>query len=206
MFVKRIYDIVFSTIGLFISSPIILIAVIMVRLSSKGRGILIQKRVGIEERLFDCYKIRTMYYDTPLLPTHMMPSSQITPLGKLLRKTRIDELPQFLNVLKGEMSLVGPRPCLPTQLSLINARKRVGVLKVRPGITGLAQVLGVDMSDARKLSRIDSLYVRKRTLLLDAKILVVTILGTIMFRRGQIIRNSNKCLNLRVKGNHSKEN
>lgn len=109
-------------------------------------GFRITKR-GRNGKLFACHKLRTMYQGTPVLPTHEAPASSVTGVGKALRMTKIDELPQLWNVLKGEMSLVGARPCLPTQTELLERRRQLGVLSALPGITGLAQTRGIDMSD-----------------------------------------------------------
>lgn len=177
---KRVLDVVLSLIGIVFAAPIIMIAIIIVRINSIGPGILIQSRIGREGKLFDCYKIRTMYVDTPALPTHETSASYITPIGHKLRKYKIDELPQLINVLKGDMSLVGPRPCLPNQIALIKLREEEGVLKIRPGITGLAQVLNVNMTDPKLLSSIDAEYAHERTLLGDIQIIVRTILKPII--------------------------
>ena len=104
-------------------------------------------------------------------------ASAVTSLGELLRRFKIDELPQLWNVLLGDMSLVGPRPCLPSQAELVEARKRLGVFTVRPGITGLAQVSGVDMSDANRLAEIDAQYVRTQSLVGDLRLIWATLRG-----------------------------
>lgn len=108
------------------------------------------------------------------VPTHQAAAAHVTALGKLLRQSKLDELPQLWNVLQGEMSLVGPRPCLPTQVELIDQRRRRGVLNIRPGITGLAQVRGIDMSDPVLLAEIDAEYLRIRSFAVDLKILFRT--------------------------------
>jgi O-antigen biosynthesis protein WbqP len=118
-----------------------------------------------------------MYSGTLNLPTHQVDAASVTPLGKQLRRFKIDELPQLINVLAGDMSLVGPRPCLPTQVELVEARRRLGVLDVLPGITGLAQVKGVDMSDAVRLAEIDAQYVRTHSFLGDFKLIFATLRG-----------------------------
>jgi O-antigen biosynthesis protein WbqP len=107
---------------------------------------------------FRCHKLRTMYAGTASMPTHEVSVSRITPIGGFLRRTKLDELPQLWNVLKGEMSLVGPRPCLPAQTVLVEERRRRGVAALRPGITGTAQLRGVDMADPAKLAEIDAEY------------------------------------------------
>ena len=118
-----------------------------------------------------------MYSGTANLPTHQVEASAVTSLGELLRRFKIDELPQLWNVLLGDMSLVGPRPCLPSQAELVEARKRLGVFTVRPGITGLAQVSGVDMSDANRLAEIDGQYVRTQSLVGDLRLIWATLRG-----------------------------
>ncbi len=112
--------------------------------------------LDIMRKLFTCYKLRTMYSYTPSVGTHEVQLSSVTPIGRRLRRWKLDELPHLWNVLRGDMSLVGPRPCLPIQSELIEKRRQMGVLDFRPGITGLAQVAGVDMSDPERLANIDS--------------------------------------------------
>jgi O-antigen biosynthesis protein WbqP len=116
-----------------------------------------------------------MYVGTPSLPSHEAPANSVTSVGGILRKFKLDELPQFWNVLKGEMSLVGPRPCLPTQTELIECRKRLGVLAALPGITGLAQIRGIDMSNPKLLAETDATYLRTASFWLDLRILIGTL-------------------------------
>ncbi|RUX61049.1 sugar transferase, partial [Mesorhizobium sp. M7A.F.Ca.US.014.04.1.1] len=116
-----------------------------------------------------------MYVGTPSLPSHEAPADSVTSVGKVLRKFKLDELPQFWNVLKGEMSLVGPRPCLPTQTELIECRRRLGVLAALPGITGLAQIRGIDMSNPELLAQTDAAYLRTASFWLDLRILFGTL-------------------------------
>jgi O-antigen biosynthesis protein WbqP len=118
-----------------------------------------------------------MYSGTANLPTHEVAASAITASGEYFRRFKIDELPQLWNVLIGDMSLVGPRPCLPSQTELVEARRRLGVLEMRPGITGLAQVSGVDMSDANRLAEIDARYVRTQSVLGDFRLILATLRG-----------------------------
>src|SRR6195952_5991460 len=143
---KRSFDVLASMLLLLFCLPILLIVIIAIRLESPGPAIFRQVRVGKNGRPFTCYKLRTMYSGTATLPTHEVQASSVTVLGEYLRRFKIDELPQLCNVLIGDMSLVGPRPCLPSQTALVEARRQLGVFEVRPGITGLAQVNGVDMS------------------------------------------------------------
>jgi O-antigen biosynthesis protein WbqP len=174
---KRSFDVVACGLFLLFFWPLLLIVVIAIRLQSSGPAIFRQIRVGKNGRLFTCYKLRTMYSGTANLPTHEVQASSVTALGEYLRRFKIDELPQLCNVLVGDMSLVGPRPCLPSQTDLIAARRQLGVLAVRPGITGLAQVNGVDMSDANRLAEIDAQYVRTQSLTGDFRLIVATLRG-----------------------------
>ena len=171
----RLTEASIATVGLVVLSPIILAAAIGVRATSPGPALLAQHRVGRNEAPFRCLKLRTMWKDTRAVPTHEASAGAVTPLGRFLRRTKLDELPQLWNVLRGEMSFVGPRPCLLTQEALISARRRRGVYALRPGITGLAQVRGVDMSDPERLAAIDAEYLARRSLLLDVKILLATL-------------------------------
>jgi O-antigen biosynthesis protein WbqP len=174
---KRAFDILASALLLLICWPMLFLVLIAIRLHSPGPAIFSQSRVGKDGRLFTCYKLRTMHLGTANLPTHQVEASSVTAVGEHLRAFKIDELPQLYNVLIGDMSLVGPRPCLPTQVDLVEARRHLGVLAVRPGITGLAQVKGVDMSDAWRLARIDALYVKTQSLMGDIKLILATLRG-----------------------------
>jgi O-antigen biosynthesis protein WbqP len=158
-------------------SPILLIVIIAIRLQSPGPAIFRQVRVGKNGRPFTCYKLRTMYSGTANLPTHEVQASSVTVFGEHLRRFKVDELPQLCNVLIGDMSLVGPRPCLPSQTALVEARRQLGVFEVRPGITGLAQVNGVDMSDANRLAELDAQYVRTQSLMGDFRLILATLRG-----------------------------
>ena len=174
---KRTVDVAACALFLALFWPVLLAIVIAIWLHSPGKAIFAQARVGKNGRLFTCYKMRTMYSGTANLPTHQVEASAVTPVGELLRRYKIDELPQLWNVLAGDMSLVGPRPCLPSQTELLDARKRLGVFSVRPGITGLAQVSGVDMSDPNRLAEIDARYVRTQTVAGDLRLIWATLRG-----------------------------
>jgi O-antigen biosynthesis protein WbqP len=174
---KRVFDFLVSFLLLVLCSPILLIIIVAIRLQSSGSAIFSQARVGIKEQPFTCYKLRTMYAGTPNLPTHEVAALSVTPLGKYLRRFKFDELPQLYNVLVGDLSLVGPRPCLPSQVELVEARRRLGVFEVRPGITGLAQINGIDMSDADRLAEMDAQYVRAQSLIGDLKLIMATLRG-----------------------------
>jgi O-antigen biosynthesis protein WbqP len=174
---KRAFDVSACALFLLFCWPILLIIIVAIRLQSPGSAIFSQIRVGKDGRPFTCYKLRTMYSETANVPTHEVKASSVTALGGHLRRFKIDELPQLWNVLAGDMSLVGPRPCLPSQIELVEARRRLGVLEVRPGITGLAQVRGIDMSDPNRLAEIDARYVRTQSLLGDFRLIWATLRG-----------------------------
>jgi O-antigen biosynthesis protein WbqP len=172
---KQIFDLAGAALLLVATSPVLVLAVLAIRASSRGPAIFSQTRVGRDGRLFRCHKLRTMYVGTPSLPSHEAPANSVTSAGKVLRKFKLDELPQFWNVLKGEMSLVGPRPCLPTQTELIECRRRLGVLAAPPGITGLAQIRGIDMSNPELLAQTDAAYLKTASFWLDLRILFGTL-------------------------------
>jgi O-antigen biosynthesis protein WbqP len=174
---KRVLDVLACGLFLLFFWPVLLIVIIAIRLQSPGSAIFRQVRVGKDGRPFTCYKLRTMYSGTANLPTHEVQASAVTAFGEHLRRFKVDELPQLCNVLIGDMSLVGPRPCLPSQTALVEARRQLGVLEVRPGITGLAQVNGVDMSDANRLAEIDAQYVRTQSLIGDFRLILATLRG-----------------------------
>lgn len=151
----RLLDFVFSVLGLAVASPLLVILTIA-GLFDTGSPLFRQTRVGRHKKPFTLVKFRTMRPDTVHVATHLADASAVTPLGRFLRRTKLDELPQLWNVLKGEMSLVGPRPCLFNQQELIDARERLGVFAARPGITGLAQVNEIDMSTPELLAQTDA--------------------------------------------------
>ena len=151
----RFFDILFSFIGLLVLSPILLVLCI-IGFFDTGSPIICQERVGINKQPFNLYKFRSMYINTKSVATHLANASSITPFGRFLRKSKLDELPQLFNVLKGNMSLVGPRPNLFNQEQLMAERYARGVYNVRPGITGLAQINKIDMSTPQLLAEIDA--------------------------------------------------
>jgi Sugar transferases involved in lipopolysaccharide synthesis len=153
--VIRILDILFATLGLVFGLPF-LVAIYVVGLFDTGSPLFRQERVGRCKKPFILVKFRTMAPETKSVASHLADSSSITPVGRFLRRTKLDELPQLWNVLKGEMSLVGPRPCLFNQVELIQERESRGVLDARPGITGLAQVNDIDMSTPQLLAETDA--------------------------------------------------
>ena len=147
IFFKRVLDFLLALVGLIVLSPVFLILIVFIKLDSKGPILFKQKRVGIHKTHFEILKFRTMKIDTPKdMPTHMLanPEKYITRVGKFLRKTSLDELPQIINILKGEMSIIGPRPALWNQYDLIAERDKYGANDILPGLTGWAQVHGRD--------------------------------------------------------------
>ncbi|SMC50109.1 Sugar transferase involved in LPS biosynthesis (colanic, teichoic acid) [Fulvimarina manganoxydans] len=174
---KRFFDIAASLFGLIALGWLIGLLAILIRRESDGPGIFRQERVGRHGRTFICYKMRTMARETPNAASHETSASFVTPLGARLRRYKLDELPQLWNVLRGEMSLVGPRPCLPVQTQLIAARMAEGAFAVRPGITGPAQVRGIDMSEPERLARIDGAYARERSFFADLRLIFQTLAG-----------------------------
>jgi O-antigen biosynthesis protein WbqP len=174
---KRVVDFVAASVGLILLSPLLVLLMLVVFSETRSNPIFAQQRIGRGKKIFTCYKLRTMAASTGDMPTHLTPASAVTKSGKWLRKSKLDELPQLWNVLTGQMSLVGPRPCLPSQTALINARAATGVFEIRPGISGLAQVNGIDMSNPERLAAVDTQYVRNVSLANDANILLATIFG-----------------------------
>lgn len=174
---KRALDIILALLIALPSIPLILVFSLLIFLEDRGNPIFAQTRVGRNLEPFTLYKLRTMSIGTPMLGTHEVSAASVTRLGRFLRASKIDELPQLLNVLRGDMSFVGPRPCLYNQTELIEERKRLSVFSVVPGITGLAQVNGVDMSVPARLALWDYKYVASRTVCMDLKLLVQTFTG-----------------------------
>ena len=154
-FLLRIFDSLFALFGLVCGLPV-LFAISVLCLLDTGSPIFRQERVGRNKKSFTLVKFRTMRKETASVASHLACSASITPLGRFLRKTKLDELPQLWNVLKGEMSLVGPRPNLFNQEELINSRNELGVYDVRPGITGLSQIKDIDMSTPALLAKTDA--------------------------------------------------
>lgn len=174
---KRFLDFVI-TLSLFpVAVPVILALMIIIRLETPGRPLFVQERVGLGRKQFKLVKLRTMYIDTDHCPSHEVKRSTITSVGRFLRKAKLDELPQLWNVLRGDMSLVGPRPCLPSQKELIAERQARGVYAVRPGITGPAQLAGIDMSKPRELAIADAEYAAKHSWRGDLALIIATALG-----------------------------
>jgi len=182
MKIKRLIDIILSIIGLFVLSPIFLILIISIKLDSKGPVLFKQKRVGINKVHFNILKFRTMRIDTPNdTPTHLLtnPEQYITKMGKFLRKTSLDELPQIWNIFVGQMSIIGPRPALWNQYDLIAERDKYGANDVPPGLTGWAQINGRDELPIEAKATLDGEYVMKIGLWMDIKCFFGTIVSIV---------------------------
>lgn len=181
-FIKRFLDILFSFIGLLILALPMLIFALIVKLDSPGPVLFWQKRVGIGRKTFMMPKFRTMYTETPAnIPTHLLndPQRWITKSGRWFRKMSIDELPQILSILKGDMSIIGPRPALWNQEDLIAERDRYGANDVRPGLTGWAQINGRDELEIPVKAQLDGEYAQKMSFLFDCKCFFGTILSVL---------------------------
>lgn len=173
----RTLDFLLASLAFLIFSPILVLIFLIIYFENKS-PLFFQKRVGKNMNQFTLIKFRTMSKGTKSCATHLVDNSKITKLGKLLRKTKLDELPQLLNVIKGDMSLVGPRPCLPSQFELIEIRKTYNIYDYLPGITGLAQINGIDMSNPILLSQIDSKMMKNLNLYKYFYYLISTFLGS----------------------------
>ncbi|MBH3354780.1 sugar transferase [Stutzerimonas stutzeri] len=172
----RLFDIVLSFLGLAVGAPLLIVLAI-IGMFDTGSPLFRQIRVGRHQQPFTLVKFRTMAQGTASVPTHLASSSSVTRFGSFLRRTKLDELPQLWNVLKGEMSLVGPRPGLFNQEELTRERAKRGVYAVRPGITGLAQVQGVDMSTPALLAEIDQKMILNLTPETYVKYIIKTLIG-----------------------------
>ena len=176
--IKNIIDFILSLIALIILLPFFCIFAIIIKLESRGPIFFKQKRIGKDKKEFYIYKFRTMRTDTPKdMPTHLLKDAEsyITKSGKIFRKTSIDELPQIINILKGQMSIIGPRPALWNQYDLIKERDKYNANSIRPGLTGWAQVNGRDELEIPIKAKFDGEYVEKMSLLFDTKIFLKTI-------------------------------
>ena len=181
----RLFDIIISFAGLIVLFPLLFVVLFLALIFQPGSPLYLQQRVGREEKPFTLIKFRTMKPETRSVGTHKVNPAQVTAWGNFLRRFKIDELPQLWNVLKGEMSLVGPRPCLPNQTDLIAARRKLSVFSVRPGITGLAQIQGIDMSTPELLAKTDAEMIRTMSLGNYFKYIVLTVCG---WGRGDRVR------------------
>jgi len=180
-FMRRIFDVLVALGLMLILAPLFLLVVLGVRLTSAGPVLFRTRRVGKNSGLFTMYKFRTMRIDTPQVATHLLkePAQFLTPLGAFFRRTSLDELPQLINVLSGDMTLVGPRPALFNQDDLVALRTARGVDALTPGITGWAQVNGRDELPIPEKVKLDEWYLRNRSLWLDLKILGMTVFKVI---------------------------
>lgn len=177
-YIKRILDIVLSLIAIIIFIIPMIIVAIIIKVESKGPIIFKQKRIKKDKKEFYIYKFRTMRADTPKnVPTHLLqdPQTFITKSGAFFRKTSIDELPQLFNIIKGDMSIIGPRPALWNQYDLIQKRDENGANSIMPGLTGLAQISGRDELEIDKKAELDGQYARSMSFILDLKILLLTV-------------------------------
>ena len=180
--IKRLIDIIVSLLGLIILSPIFLILIIAIKLDSKGPVFFKQKRIGIHKSHFEIWKFRTMGINTPKnIPTHLLvnPEQHITRVGKFLRKTSLDELPQIFNIIFGSMAIIGPRPALWNQYDLIKERDKYGVNDIRPGLTGWAQINGRDELPIKVKAKLDGEYVKEMSFIMDVKCFFGTILSVL---------------------------
>ncbi|MBC9875432.1 sugar transferase [Macrococcoides bohemicum] len=175
---KRAFDIISSTAAFILLFPVFLITAIVIKLDSPGPILFNQRRPGLNNKIFHIYKFRSMRVDTPDVATDKLESSSnyVTKSGKFIRKTSIDELPQLVNIIKGDMSVVGPRPALYNQYELIEKRTARDIHKVRPGLTGYAQVMGRDDLDDDEKVKFDDYYVKNQSFWFDMKIIALTIL------------------------------
>ena len=177
-YIKRPLDFILSLAGIILLSPVLLVIILCIKFSSPGPIFFKQKRVGIHKSHFNILKFRTMRIDTPKdVPTHLLenPEQYITGIGKFLRKTSLDELPQLFNILKGDMAVIGPRPALWNQYDLIAERDKYGANDILPGLTGWAQINGRDELEIDVKARLDGEYVQKMSFLFDCKCFFGTI-------------------------------
>ena len=177
---KRFFDIILSLVAIIVFSWLLIIIAIAIVVEDKGNILFKQKRIGKNKKEFYIYKFRTMKVSTPKdVPTHLLdnPESYITKIGGFLRKTSLDELPQLFNILKGDMSIVGPRPALWNQFDLIDLRDKNGSNAVRPGLTGWAQVNGRDELPIDVKAGFDGEYIKKMSIVFDIKIILMTVVS-----------------------------
>lgn len=198
--IKRVLDSVVSFLGLAFLSPVFAALIIAIKADSKGPVLFKQKRVGIHKSHFYIYKFRTMRADTPKdVPTHLLenPDQYITKTGRFLRKTSLDELPQIVNILKGDMAVVGPRPALWNQFDLIAERDKYGANDILPGLTGWAQINGRDELEIGEKAKLDGEYVKRMSFLFDLKCIVRTI--TSVWKHEGVVEGGTGALNEREK-------
>ncbi len=172
----RIFDILFSFLGILILSPI-MVLLFVIGFFDTGSPVFSQERVGINQKSFYLFKFRSMHIHAPSVATHLASVHSITPFGRFLRRSKLDELPQLLNVFIGDMSLVGPRPNLFNQTELIEERQKRGVYGIRPGITGLAQINKIDMSTPQRLAETDAKMIDHLNVWYYFKYIFLTVFG-----------------------------
>lgn len=175
-FFKRAIDIFCSLLVIILLSPLLVLIALIIKIQDGGPAIFKHKRVGRNGNLFDFYKFRSMPVNTPNVQSSETSRLKITPFGKFIRRTNIDELPQLINILKGDMSLVGPRPPIPSQTDLVEWRRENGALNCRPGLTGLAQVNSYDFMSVKEKAEWDGIYSQKISFTKDAAIVLKTLL------------------------------
>lgn len=181
-FIKRLLDILLSAVGILVLLIPMLILVILIKIDSPGPVLFQQKRVGLHKNHFNILKFRTMRIDTPKdTPTHMLenPEQWITKMGRFLRKTSLDELPQIFNIFVGQMSIIGPRPALWNQFDLTEERDKYGANDVRPGLTGWAQINGRDELEIPVKAKLDGEYIEKMSFLFDCKCFLGTLVSVL---------------------------
>lgn len=171
---KRILDLVVGISALSLLSPLILVIAVLIRIFDPGPVLFRQERVGVDGRLFLFYKFRSMPVDTEIVPSEQLDNINRTWVGKVIRRTSLDELPQLFNIIRGDMSIVGPRPSIPSQVNLIDYRRKNGALQCRPGLTGLAQVNSYDGMTTAEKARFDVRYAKNISLVSDVKIILST--------------------------------
>jgi O-antigen biosynthesis protein WbqP len=179
---KRIFDLILTVILLFLLSIPMFFIALLIKISSKGPALYWSDRVGVNNTIFKMAKFRTMRVNTPAVATHLLknPNLYITPVGSILRKFSLDELPQLLSIISGDMTFVGPRPALFNQNDLIELRTRKNVHKLIPGVTGWAQINGRDDLPIPVKVDFDAYYLQNRSFPLDIKILFITVINTIL--------------------------
>ena len=180
MMLKKIIKIIRNIIclvGLICLSPLLIIAGLIIIIEDGFPVFFVQERIGLNKHIFNMIKIRTLRKNTPNIGTHELKESNMLKNGKWIRKLKLDEFPQLINVLKGDINLVGPRPGLLTQGELTQERSQRDIYRIKPGITGLAQILGYDMSDPKKLAEIDEAYIINKSFISDFNIIVGTFLN-----------------------------
>jgi O-antigen biosynthesis protein WbqP len=175
---KRLFDLLLALLIAMPAGLLIAMLAVIIRSETPGPALFMQTRIGRNGVHFTCIKLRTMYAGTPASPTHEASAAAVTRVGRFLRAAKLDELPQLWNIVRGEMSFVGPRPCLPAQTELIETRRRLGVLALVPGISGVSQIRGIDMSNPQLLAETDATYLRTQSIAEDIRIMVLTFMGS----------------------------